>query len=496
MLKQSFAEFEFLSQGHDLVPVYAEFLADLDTPVSVLSRFIGDENVLLLESIEGGERFGRYSFIGLNPYALFRISAGKAYYEENGVCRELPHEGNPFEALRRLVGQQRIAATPGLPPLFGGAMGMIGYEAVQYFVNLPAAKIAPETSDASFMLTDELVAVDNRSHTIKTIISVRLKEYAGLQEAYQDAELRARLIMQKIQLPMRLRPEARLPESLPELQSNMSKEEFCRMAEEGKEQTVKGEVLQIVLSQRFGSAAVSSPLQIYRALRLQNPAPYTFFLKLGELALLGSSPETMVKLENRCSSLRPIAGTRRRGRSESEDRALADELLKDEKERAEHIMLVDLGHHDLVRNALPNSVQVKSFMRVERYSQVMHLVSDLEAILAPEYDAFDLLQAALPAGTLSGSPKTRAMQLINELEPEARGVYGGAVGYFSYNGNMDLCITIRTIEIRNGKLHIQVGAGIVNDSQPEIEYAETINKASALFKAINLAAHNFKLAEM
>ena len=267
------------------------------------------------------------------------------------------------------------------------------------------------------------------------------------------------------------------------------------MVDRAREQIRAGEIIQVVLSQRFSAPLTSSPLQLYRALRLVNPSPYTFFLKRGNHILIGSSPETMVKLENGTSSLRPIAGTRRRGATPTQDRQLADELLNDDKERAEHLMLVDLGRNDLGRVAKPGSVQVKKFMNVERYSHVMHLVSDVEASLAPQYDAFDLVRATFPAGTLSGAPKIRAMELINELEPAPRGVYGGAVGYFSYTGNLDLAITIRTLEIHDGELSVQAGAGIVFDSVPEKEYEETMNKAAAIFKAVKLAAADLKMEE-
>ncbi|NLF94549.1 MAG: anthranilate synthase component I [Oligosphaeraceae bacterium] len=494
MLKFDFEEFSRLSKDCDLVPVYAECLADLETPVSVLNRFVGDENVLLLESVEGGERVGRYSFIGVNPHGVFTIENRRAFYLENGVRRELPHQGNPLEALRQVLGKRKVAATPGLPPLFGGAIGFIGYEAAGYFEDLPKPKAPVQTPDCVFMLTDEIIVFDNLSHTLKVIICVRLEDYPSLEEAYRDAESRAEVLLKRIAVPSRLRPEPRPPVELPALESNMSQEEFCAMVAKGKQYIQAGEVIQVVLSHRFSAPAVSSPLQIYRALRLINPSPYTFFLKLGGLILAGSSPETMVKLEHGRSAVRPIAGTRKRGQTEIQDRALADELLNDEKERAEHLMLVDLGRNDLGRTAVPNSVQVKTFMNVERYSHVMHLVSDVEAVLAEPYDACDLIRTTFPAGTLSGAPKIRAMELIHELEAAPRGVYGGAVGYISYCGDLDLCITIRTIEMRDARLFIQVGAGIVYDSVPEKEYEETLNKAAALFQAVNLAAHNFRLA--
>lgn len=496
MFKIDFKEFEVLAQDNELIPLYAEYLADLETPVSVLNRFVDDENVLLLESVEGGgERFGRYSFIGVNPYGIFTIIDNRAFYQENGVRREIAFESNPFFALQEILGKRKVAPVPGLPPLFGGALGYIAYEAVEYFEDIPIAKGKKEVPDCCFMLTDEIIVFDNLSHTLKIIICVRKDQYKTLHEAYEDAKIRAEVLYARLQIPCRLRPEVPNFGEFPAPESNMSKAEFCQMVETAKKYIRDGELIQIVISQRFTAPAVSSPLQIYRALRLVNPSPYTFFLKLSTLVLAGSSPETMVKLENGRSSLRPIAGTRKRGKTDAEDRALADELLGDEKERAEHLMLVDLGRNDLGRTAVPGSVQMKSFMNVERYSHVMHLVSEVEAILAPEYSAIDLLRGTFPAGTLSGAAKVRALELINELEPAPRGVYGGSVGYFSYNGNLDLCITIRTVEIRDAKIHIQTGAGIVYDSVPEQEYEETISKAAALFKAIKLAANNFRLQE-
>ena len=317
MLKPSFREFEVLAKGHDMVPVYSECLADLETPVSVLSRFVGDEHVLLLESVEGGERFGRYSFIGVNPHGVFTVAGGKASYEENGVRRELAHEGNALNALRQVVGERRVAPTPGLPPLFGGALGYIGYEAVNLFEELPPPKSAPGTPDSVFMVTDEMIVFDNVMHTIKVMICVRTEDYANLRDAYDDAAVRAEVLMKRIEVPCRVRREAPLAGTLPRLESNMRREDFCAMVDKAREYIRQGEVIQVVLSQRFSAPAVSSPLQIYRALRLINPSPYTFFLKLGGLVLAGSSPETMVKLEHGRSSLRPIAGTRRRGKTQA-----------------------------------------------------------------------------------------------------------------------------------------------------------------------------------
>lgn len=336
-----------------------------------------------------------------------------------------------------------------------------------------------------------MIIFDNIHHTVKFTVCVHTDEFSSLHEAYDHA-------MNEIDnMEKRLsEPPAQLSSSsvaAPRFSSNMTQEEFCSIVDRAKEQICAGEIIQIVLSQKFSTKLTIAPLQLYRALRFINPSPYTFFFKNKDHILIGSSPETMVKLEDNIASLRPIAGTRKRGATAAQDRMMADELLNDPKERAEHLMLVDLGRNDLGRVAKPGSVQVKKFMNIERYSHVMHLVSDAEAVLDDGFDAFDLLKAAFPAGTLSGAPKVRAMELINALESESRGVYGGAVGYFSYSGNMDLAITIRTLEITGDQLTVQTGAGIVFDSVPEKEYEETQNKAAAIFKEVQLAANDFKL---
>lgn len=492
MLKPEFREFERLCGEGNLIPICAELLADLETPVGVLKRFVDDENVFLLESVEGGERFGRYSFIGVNPYGSFSIEEGVPYYKPTGGEKvRLSYKTTPLDALRGLVAGAKAVQIPELPPLFGGAIGFIGYETVNCFEELPQPKSKPGTCESLFMLTDEMIIFDNMRHTLKVVVCARPDADTTPRQAYEKAVAKIQILSERLKRPSTPVTAPTVP--APELESNMTRPEFCKMIERAREYISDGEVIQIVLSQKFSAKCEVDPLQIYRALRLVNPSPYTFFLKLGDLRLVGSSPETMVKLENGRASVRPIAGTRKRGKNPQEDAVLEDELLQDEKERAEHLMLVDLGRNDLGRVAVPGSVQVKSFMNVERYSHVMHIVSDVEAMLSPDRDAFDLVRATFPAGTLSGAPKIRAMELINELEPTPRGVYGGAVGYFSYTGNLDLAITIRTLEIRDGRLFIQAGAGIVFDSEPEKEFEETLNKAAALFKAARLAASGLEI---
>ena len=483
-----FRTFEkFASQGN-LIPVSREMLADHETPVSVLSRFANDEDVFLLESVEGGERFGRYSFIGVRPRNVFTVEDGAAYLTTDGAKKRV---GDGIMALREVMRGVKAVEVPGLPPFFGGAVGCLGYETVNEFEKLPAPKTPLTLPTSVLLLVDDMIIFDNVRHTVKLVACVHTGDYSTLQDSYDAAQRRIDDIAEVLRRPAEIVTEAPVPAPVPK--SNQTKEEFCAMVEKARAAIRAGEAIQIVLSQRFSAPAVSSPLQLYRALRLVNPSPYTFFFKHGDLALIGSSPETMVKLENGVSSVRPIAGTRRRGSDPASDRRLAEELLKDPKECAEHLMLVDLGRNDLGRVAAPGSVQVRRFMQVERYSHVMHLVSDVDAILADGRDAFDLLKATFPAGTLSGAPKVRAMELINEYEPCARGVYGGAIGYFSYTGNLDLAITIRTLEMRGNEIAVQAGAGIVFDSVPEKEYEETLNKAAAIFKTVELAANGLNL---
>ncbi len=497
MIKPDFNEFEKHCAGANLVPVCRECLADTETPVSVLARFAGDEYVFLLESVEGGgERFGRYSFIGINPRGIFSVENGKAFYADiaGGTRRELAFDKCPLDVLRQIIGSVKPAELPGLPPLFAGAIGFLAYEIAGDFETLPAPKAVLEDPTASLMITDDMIIFDNVRHTLKIVASARPENFPTRRAAYDDAVGRIDRIAEKLKTPAVFSVADAAPAPKPtRLRANMTREEFCERVEKARAYIHAGEAIQIVLSQKFTAPAPATPLQLYRALRLINPSPYTFFLKLGELALVGSSPETMVKLENGKTSLRPIAGTRKRGVTPAADMVLADELLRDPKERAEHLMLVDLGRNDLGRTAQPGSVQVKSFMHVERYSHVMHLVSDVEAELRPGNDAIDLIRSVFPAGTLSGAPKIRAMELIRELEPEPRGVYGGAVGYFSCTGNLDLAITIRTLKVKNGELTVQTGAGIVYDSVPEYEYEETMNKAAAVFNAVRLAGDNLAM---
>ncbi|MDD5484029.1 MAG: anthranilate synthase component I [Kiritimatiellae bacterium] len=476
-------DYRRFAKDYNLIPVTREVLCDLETPVAVLRRFAGRQNAFLLESVEGGEQWGRYSFIGVDPELLFEIDYDR------------PGRHDLQGGLRSIYKGLRPAPAPGLPRFIGGGVGFIGYEAAGEFERLPpAAKNYGRqmTLASRFLRVDKLIVFDNLRHTIQIVVCSR-PDAAGAPE--EEAFKLARAEIDKIEAVLR-RPALSGEERaypLPEFSSNMSPEEYCGMVEKTRKYITSGDIIQAVLSQRFSARTDVPPLEIYRALRLLNPSPYMYFLKIGGQVLVGSSPETMVRLTGNRIELRPIAGTRPRGATEQEDRRLADELLSDEKEKAEHVMLVDLGRNDVGRVAEIGSVQVRDYMTIERYSHVMHIVSQVEGILRKDCDAADVLKAAFPAGTLSGAPKIRAMEIINELEPGPRGVYGGAVGYVGYDGSMDLAITIRTIEVLNGTAFIQAGAGLVYNSEPRREYEETCRKAQAMKEAVILAAGGLRL---
>ncbi len=469
-----------LAREYDIVPVYKEVMADLETPVSVLQRFITRENAFLLESMEGGEKWGRYSFVGIDPRPFLEVDHRKA--------------GGGLEEIRRIFKGVRVAAVPGLPRFIGGVVGFIGYEAVGEFERMPEPK--PGRTGlrlrSRFVQADRMIVFDNVRHTLKIVVCTRPAECASPEAAYRRAVSEIEGIEHTLNQPAERLSCDRTGEIL--FESNMTRNEYCDMVKKAKDYIYAGDIIQAVLSQRFSARTDIPPIHLYRALRLLNPSPYTFFLKLGHQTLVGSSPEVMVRLTGNRVELRPIAGTRPRGADDATDRALADELLSDEKEKAEHVMLVDLGRNDIGRLAEMGSVQVTDYMVVERYSHVMHLVSHVQGVLRKEFDAYDVIRATFPAGTLSGAPKIRAMQIIHELEPEPRGVYGGAVGYVGYDGNMDLAITIRTMEVSGGVVSVQAGAGIVYDSDPVKEYEETCHKARGMQKAVQLAAQGLELS--
>ncbi len=498
MYYPNYAAFERLTQEGNLIPVYREILADMETPVSVLMKLQDRPCAFLLESVEGGEKWGRYTFLGADPQVIFTVRGEDVIIEKGKEIIRQKHAGDPLRFLKELISHYRPVPVDGCPRFYGGAVGFLGYDMVRYFETLPAqAADDLPTDDAVFFITDTMIIFDNVRHTIKVVACAFTGENVALRDVYDDCTKRIDAMFSLLSSP-----DARAGDRLPaaeagdqEFMSNMSRDYFEDMVKKAQEYIVEGDIIQVVLSQRFETSNDLSPLNLYRALRYVNPSPYLFFLKLREIALIGSSPEVMVRLEDGTVELRPIAGTRKRGKNEQEDRALADELLQDPKERAEHVMLVDLGRNDLGRIAAIGSVQVTQLMTVERYSHVMHLVSNIRAQLAVGRDAFDVLRATFPAGTLSGAPKIRSMEIIDELEPTRRGPYGGAVGYFSFSGNMDFCITIRTIMLKADRIFIQAGAGIVADSDPAREYQETMNKAEGMRQAIMLAKRGFEITD-
>lgn len=485
--------FKILSKKGNLIPVYGEILADMETPVSALMKLSSSKHIFLLESVEGGEKWGRYTFLGHEPHIIFKIKEDYVNIFENGVLKTVKHNGNPFLFLQNLLNRYRPVSVDGLPRFYGGAVGFLSYETVRFFEdNVISTKKDVATDDAIFLFTDTLIIFDNIKHTIKVVSCAFTESEKSIESVYKKTTEKIKSLIDLLKQPTK---ETNTRSIITEIrpQANMTPDEYKSIVIKAKEYIAAGEIIQVVLSQRFQLKTDIDPLNLYRALRFVNPSPYLFFLKFEDMYLIGSSPEVMVRLEDNIAELRPIAGTRKRGKTEQEDRKLADELLEDPKERAEHVMLVDLGRNDLGRVARIGSVQVNQLMVVERYSHVMHLVSNIRAELDEGKNCFDVLMASFPAGTLTGAPKVRAMQIIAELEPSQRGYYGGAVGYFSYSGNMDLCITIRTILVNKSDTYIQVGAGIVADSDPEMEFQETINKAEGMMQAIRLAVSNFKI---
>ena len=466
--------FQQLSRQGNVVPVTTELLADLETPVSAYAKLRGHGPAFLLESVEGGENVSRYSFIGCNPRKV--ISAR-------------PGDADPLKLLETEMARYKPVSLPGLPPFTGGAVGYLGYE----FIHAVERTVPLATKDDLgvpmmwFMLCDSLVVFDRARQTLRLIVNAHL-EGGDTEAAYNRAinelqRLQTVLASHAPLLPISLADTGKI--EVPP--GNFGQAGFEQLVANTKEYIRAGDIFQIVLSQRFSKKFSRSPLDLYRTLRTVNPSPYMFILETGDFALVGASPEVHVRLTGRKTEIRPIAGTRPRGKTHAEDAVFEKELLADEKEKAEHLMLVDLARNDIGRVCEYGSVKVPEFMIVERYSHVMHIVSQVEGQLATERTAFDLMRATFPAGTVSGAPKVRAMQLIASMEGSQRGSYAGALGYFSYDGNLDSCITLRTALIKDGMVHVQAGAGLVADSEPTAEYHETINKASALFKAISLA---------
>ncbi len=485
----------YLNKGqNNLVPVFRELPADLETPVSVFLKLGKTPPCFLLESVERGEQLGRYSFIGTNPYLIVQTSGNEGIIrhkqEVNKMALGKPQKGpDPLHLVQSLLAQHRVVKIPGLPCFFGGAVGYLSYDVVRFFERLPDC---PEDElrvpDSVFLFTDTLVIFDHVQHKMKLVSNVP----GGVDNAvaYQEAKGKIEAILGALNGSLLPEPQIRFPvptKDTPPLVSNFTPRQFTDMVKAAKEHILDGDAFQIVLSQRLRRQTWAEPFSIYRALRMLNPSPYMFYLDFGNFQLIGSSPEMLVKLEEGQAETRPIAGTRPRGKSDAEDEALIATLLADPKERAEHTMLVDLGRNDLGRVSRCGSVRVPLFMGIEKYSHVIHIVSSVLGEVKEDYNAFDLLRACFPAGTVSGAPKVRSMEIIAELEGTKRGPYAGAVGYFGFGGNMDTCITIRTIVMIGDTVYLQGGAGIVADSEPMREYEETLHKIQVLEDAVRLA---------
>ena len=470
------------SQGFT-VPISHTIPADLETPVSAYLKIAQGNYSFLLESVQGSESLGRYSFIGTNPSTIIRMDNGAATRTQHGE-REVSSYTDPLELLEEELSKTDLAVMPGLPRFQGGAVGYLSYESVRYFeprVPLPAENALP-VPEAVFMFTDSLIMFDHVKHSL-TIISY-VSPHGDADENYQRAVAAIEEINARLQCAV---PTVRGSGDPGKAMPSKTEAQHHAMVRSAKEYIAAGDIIQSVLGLRWSRSLGVHPYSVYRALRMVNPSPYMYYLDLDDVQIVGASPEMLVRVEGSHATTRPIAGTRRRGSTLEEDAALAEELLASEKERAEHIMLVDLGRNDLGRVCRPGSVHVPTLMVVEEFSHVMHIVSQVEGELLPDKTAFDALRSCFPAGTLSGAPKVRAMEIISELEGTTRGPYGGAVGYFDYSGNMDMAITIRTMTVQDGTAYIQAGGGIVADSDPEEEYQEVCNKAASTMRAIDVA---------
>jgi anthranilate synthase component 1 len=480
----SFEEFRELAQRGTFVPVYKEIVADLLTPVSAFLKIAEHSDyAFLLESVEGGEQVGRYSFLGKDPFLTLRARGGRTIIDRAGQTEE---SDKPFIAtLRELMAGFHSPFVPGLPRFTGGAVGYLGYDAAAWFEPVELQTRIKDDDEAGFMLFDTVLAFDHVRHRILIIANARITGDDDLESLYQFACAKIEFVERELDRPLaKAAPSDGQPISI---SSNVSRDEFEGMVKTAKEYIAAGDIYQVVLSQRFETSLGADPFTVYRALRHVNPSPYMYFIRTGGRSIVGSSPEMLVRVEGRRVETHPIAGTRPRGRTEEEDLRLAEELKRNEKERAEHVMLVDLGRNDVGRVSQYGSVKVPTYMALERYSHVMHLVSIVEGKLAEEHDRLDALVACFPAGTVSGAPKVRAMEIIAKLENRRRSVYAGAVGYLDFAGNLDFCITIRTVVIENGRAYVQAGAGIVADSSPAAEYEETRDKARAVVRALEIA---------
>lgn len=502
MIYPNLDEFLDLSKQGNLVPVTTRILADFETPLSAYKKIRGDGDSFLFESVEGGEHLGRYSFVGCSPRIIIRQQANRIEVienrriveryaipvKENEDCDKCVQDG--LEVIEKVLSRFQAVALPGLPRFTGGAVGFIGHEFIH-----DVEPVVPRTPNDEigtptmyFIIADELLIFDRVEQTLTVVVNAIIEKGQTAMEAHQMAVEEVERLVSLLEQPIQESAQT-LPDTIGDVdfKSNMPKEQFLANVEKAKGYIQAGDIIQVVGSQRFSTPFKASPLDLYRAARTINPSPYMFLLEFEDYALVGASPEIHVRSEEGRVEIRPIAGTRKRGVTADEDLALEKELLADPKERAEHVMLVDLARNDIGRVCDYGSVEVKDLMIIERYSHVMHIVSQVEGNLTKGKSPFDLMRATFPAGTLSGAPKIRAMQIISEMEQTARGPYGGCVGYFSFSGNLDCCITIRTALIKDGKVHVQAGGGWVADSVPEAEFQETVNKAKAMFKAVALA---------
>ncbi|MGA2684115.1 MAG: anthranilate synthase component I [Verrucomicrobiota bacterium] len=513
MFSPTLEEFSKLAGQGNLIPVTRRLLADIETPLSAYRKIRGQGESFLFESVEGGEHLGRYSFVGCNPRAVIRQTGDRVEVVENGKVVEtfevkgragspLPAEprragdGAPYlvadglEVVERVMKKYRAVALPGLPRFTGGAVGFIGYEFIHDVE--PVVPRPPQdelgTPTMVFLIADQLLIFDRAAQTITILVNAILDDAESPADTYENATSEIERIISLLEQPSEHHPVT-VPNEVPAIpfESNQTREKFSANVLKSKEYITAGDIIQVVGSQRFSAPVKASPLDLYRAARSVNPSPYMFLLELDGFSLVGASPEIHVRCEDGRVEIRPVAGTRRRGRTEDEDKALEKELLADPKERAEHVMLVDLARNDIGRVCDFGTVQVKDLMFIERYSHVMHIVTQVEGKLSADKSLYDLMRATFPAGTVSGAPKIRAMQIVSELEQTTRGPYAGCVGYFSFNGNLDTCITIRTALIKDGKVYVQAGGGWVNDSTPEGEFQETVNKSMAMRKAVAMA---------
>ena len=485
MIQPDFKTVKQLARGCGLVPIAKELLADTETPVSAYLKIRAQSSyAFLFESVVGGEQIGRYSFLGVDPFLIFRSCGAKIAIEDAGTGQVREFEGDPIAELRGLLARYRSQRVEGFPRFTGGAVGYVSYDAVRLIERIPkTVEDDLHMDDVLLMFFDSVLAFDNVTHKVHVMVNVHTA--GDLAANYAEAVKRIDALIETLARPVdaTMKPGT----SSCAVTSNTSKEAYMDIVARCREYIVAGDIFQVVPSQRFAMDVSVDALAIYRALRTVNPSPYMFHVDLKDHQLVGASPELLVRVEDGVVQVRPIAGTRWRGKTAAEDRALARELLTDKKERAEHIMLLDLGRNDIGRVSRFNSVRVTEQMAIERYSHVMHIVSNVRGELLDEVDALDALFACYPAGTVSGAPKIRAMEIIDEMETTRRGPYAGAVGYIDFAGNLDTCIAIRTMLIKDGKAYVQAGGGVVFDSDPEYEYHETVNKARALFRAVEMA---------